>query len=216
MSAPLGALTAPDPAGPGRRPLSGRGLVWRVVVLAALFAGAQPFLWLGLTMLELAGSRYGFWWVLLVEAPWVLVTWWVLARARRPMLTLGAASLVVVVAALVIPTVSTPAPDRVQLTADRLPVPPDWVVIENVAHGNSLCFDVCPSLTRTYSTPVTGDEPHGVLAAALDAHGWRRLDYGWARGRFTIVIADRDAELSAHDLDAQAWNRVTVHLTTTG
>ena len=112
--------------------------LWGAGTLVALFV-AQPFIWAGLTLFELAGSRHGFLWALLVELLIVLPASLFMARRGHTAVVLGVACLFAVVAALSIAAGATPAPDRVALAADRLPVPDDWRVVEQEEPTATAC-----------------------------------------------------------------------------
>jgi hypothetical protein len=176
---------------PGPGPLRPRGVGWGVRTFVVLLLAAQPFVWAGLTLFELAGSRFGFWWALLVELLLVLLASLFMARSARTGAVLGVACLLAVAAALSIAAGATPAQDRVALAADRLPVPDDWRVVGEESYGNSLCFDTCSSLSRTYVTPDHASQAD-ELERALAEEGWRALDFGWERGDFEVDVRSAD------------------------
>jgi hypothetical protein len=156
-------------------------LTWQTAVsgvILSLVYGLERFF-------GLAGTRGGWLWATLLTtavAVWLARTLPTDLVDRRRLLAAGA---VLGVAAGTLLWLVTPAMwDRVRAVIDRVEVPAEAELTEDRRAGNPICFDVCPSVHRSYRAVGEVEQVRREFADAFADAGFdlRPYDGGYRKG----------------------------------
>lgn len=176
-------------------------IVWRgVLATVVLIAGA-----LGAFLFGIGALPHGWLPSSLVLGVLGIALALLLWRGRQR----GPAAAVVLVAAvalgIAVHAVSPAGPTSLERTIDRIDLPAGAQLVQQHTSGNVLCFDYCPSVSRTYHVAGDVDAVADAMAADLRAEGLQRQsdDPSWIR-------------FSNNHADPPVWMSVTVAPATTG
>jgi hypothetical protein len=176
---------------------------WAVVRAAVAVVLVAPTAFVVFGILGVAGAQWG--WLLFAVAlglPSVLACR--LAWGRRAPGREMATIVVVALATVTGVAFARTAPyTHGRLTADlgdiALRLPETWRVVRVERNGNTLCFDVCPSVAFEWSTPSPASANGRTVDRALDGAGFRRHAGAYLttyeRGRLLLQVTVRDRSI---------------------
>ena len=172
---------------------------WAVVRAALALVLVAPTAFVVFGILGVAGAQWG--WLLFAVAlglPSVLACRlaWGRRAPGRDVATIVVAALATVTA---VAFARTAPYTHGRLTADlgeiALRLPESWRVVRVERNGNTLCFDVCPSVAFEWATPSTASANARTVDRTLDGAGFRRHAGAYLttyeRGRLRLTVTPR-------------------------
>jgi hypothetical protein len=135
------------------------------------------FLFLGLS--GLGGVRGGWFWAAAVAATTGgLIGWWGWGARQGRTAVAAALGIAGIGFGLYMAQQSPLSHGRLRAEMDRIAVPPDFRKVDDRAGGWSMCFDVCPNLTRAWLVPGDAEEVEATAKRVFERQGFTMGEWG--------------------------------------